>query len=582
MPAGPQTAAAFTYRPYAPPRPEHTRRPPTPALSERIAAASERGVIGKALATAGVAVTLIGVALLLVLAAQAGILRPEFRVAGGAALALGLVGAGVWLQRKTDGRVGAIALAATGIAAGYLDVLAVTRIYEWLPIVGGLSAAALVAAGGLVLARLWNSEHLGLLVAVPLMVLAPALTGGLDMTLVAFMIILCAASFWVQVGRDWIWLHTVRMAAPTLPLTAIAVAGVFGPDLDWRFAVATMSVIALGLGGAVILTHHSRFGPLLALIASVTTVPLMIGGAALDLPLGPALQAGTALLFVALALGAHTLPSGSDTMGQIWTATAAVLTLIAVQVAFDDDVAVAVLLGIAVIAGTLGRRSASRIPAALVAATVFWLIGLSSLLSELPPVALATYSLVDRVATPSSLAASVLLAAGAVVLASGWQRHVVRTVGVGSNQEDQVRNLGRVVWSGAALIAVYALTALCVAAGVLVAGPDGFLGGHVLATVCWVAVAAGTLVYARHRSGGHRNAVIAGGLILIVGAMLKLFLFDLATLDGVFRVIVFMIVGLALLGLGAWYARALQGDSVPGDSVLGAPGDPAQGPSAPA
>ena len=36
------------------------------------------------LAIAGVAVTLIGVVLLLVLAAQAGILRPEFRVAGGA------------------------------------------------------------------------------------------------------------------------------------------------------------------------------------------------------------------------------------------------------------------------------------------------------------------------------------------------------------------------------------------------------------------------------------------------------------------------------------------------------------------
>ncbi|KKW61947.1 hypothetical protein AAV95_24980, partial [Mycolicibacterium elephantis] len=41
----------------------------------------DEGWIGKVLAVAGVAVTLIGVVLLLVLAAQAGILRPEIRVA---------------------------------------------------------------------------------------------------------------------------------------------------------------------------------------------------------------------------------------------------------------------------------------------------------------------------------------------------------------------------------------------------------------------------------------------------------------------------------------------------------------------
>ena len=39
--------------------------------------------------------------------------------------------------------------------------------------------------------------------------------------------------------------------------------------------------------------------------------------------------------------------------------------------------------------------------------------------------------------------------------------------------------------------------------------------------------------------------------------MAKLFLFDLGTLDGIFRVIVFIVVGLVLLGMGAGYARLL-------------------------
>jgi uncharacterized membrane protein len=39
--------------------------------------------------------------------------------------------------------------------------------------------------------------------------------------------------------------------------------------------------------------------------------------------------------------------------------------------------------------------------------------------------------------------------------------------------------------------------------------------------------------------------------------MAKLFLFDLGTLDGMFRVTVFIVVGLVLLGMGAGYARLL-------------------------
>ena len=149
-PVAPAQPVAPTYwqppaYPPAPQPPAPVPAPPKPPRSD--------GWIGKALAVAGVAVTLVGVALLLVLAAQAGILRPGFRVFAGAALAAGLVGVAWRLVDRPGGRVGAIALAATGIAAAYIDVIAVTTIYHWVSAPVGLTIAAVVAVAGLMLAR---------------------------------------------------------------------------------------------------------------------------------------------------------------------------------------------------------------------------------------------------------------------------------------------------------------------------------------------------------------------------------------------------------------------------------------------
>ena len=150
--------------------------------------------------------------------------------------------------------------------------------------------------------------------------------------------------------------------------------------------------------------------------------------------------------------------------------------------------------------------------------------------------------------------ASVFAAAGALVLTAGWARLTDEKV-------------SRAAHIAAGVVVVYALTAISVTAGVLVAGSDGFLAGHVLATTCWMVLAGTALAYARRRTGAARTAAVTGGLVLVAAAMAKLFLFDLATLDGIFRVIVFIVTGLILLGLGAWYARALQDDPAEPDSA---------------
>ena len=154
----------------------------------------------------------VGVALLLVLAAQAGILRPE--CPGGRRCGAGRADwwASAWrLIDRPGGRVGAIALAATGIAAAYIDVIAVTTIYDWVPARGRAGDRGGGRRRGLTLARRWDSEHLGLLVLVPLIGLAPVVAGGVTLLLVGFMLALAAASLPVQLGRDWIGMHAARI-----------------------------------------------------------------------------------------------------------------------------------------------------------------------------------------------------------------------------------------------------------------------------------------------------------------------------------------------------------------------------------
>ncbi|SDU47118.1 DUF2339 domain-containing protein [Gordonia westfalica] len=562
----PHPAYARVPQPAAAPLPP---RPPARPLSERVAAAAERGLVGKILATAGVGVTLIGIALLLVLAAQAGILRPEFRVAGGALLAAALVGTGIWLRRKPDGRIGAIATAATGIAAGYLDVLAATKIYEWLPIVAGLTVAGIVAAGGLVLAYRWRSEHLGLLVVVPLIVLGPVLTGGLDMTLIAFMVVLAAASSWVQWHRDWIWLHTVRLAAPTIPLTIVGVAALGGTstaDTGFQFAAATLVVIVLGFAGALVAMPATRFREVFAGLASATTVPVLFAGAVMDTAGAVALQSAVAVLVIGVTVicsvaRTERFESLPDVVAQIWTATSLVVLFVAILVCFDGAVAVSAVLGLATVTALVARSWSATSLVLLAGSTVIWGIGFAALLDDMPPYVLAQARLVEENASLSILVGSVLAAAGAIAIAVGWTR---LTAG----------DLARVAYTAAAVVVVYAVTAISVTSGVLIAGADGFLGGHVVATTCWVVLAGAALAFARHRTGSERTAALTGGLVLVAASMAKLFLFDLATLDGIFRVLVFIVTGLILLGLGAWYARALQSERLPESASTPGPDTP--------
>jgi hypothetical protein len=561
--AGPQQAPAPQYvlpapphQPYyyGPPHPTPQAPPPPylpppapvpPAAATPAAPRPPRseGWIGKVLAVAGVGVTLIGVVLLLVLAAQAGILRPEFRVAAGAVLAGVLVAAAGRLWARPGGRVGAIALAATGVAAAYIDLIAVTTIYAWVSAPVGLILGAGIAGGGLMLARRWSSERLALLVLVPLVGLAPVVTDGITLLLVGFMLALSVASLPVQLGRDWTWLFAARTAAPTLPLlVALAAAGI-GSEHDLWLAAAGGIAALLALGGAILVLPGTTNRTAVALCAAAGTLPVLCVPLAVDRVLA-ALMIGTlaAILLAVVALGDR-LAGVPGAVRQIWSALSAIAALLAVNVAFDGEVAAPLLLAAAVVVAVAGRGDRVARWAA-----VGWAgTGGVLFLAYAPPAMLVSATATSTPDAVSILTASVLLVAATAAIARAWAGH-------DGGDADAVRLL----WVGAAAVAVYAVTTFTVTAGVLVGGTGGgFLAGHMAATICWIAMAAALFRYAAHRERAERSLPIGGGLGLVAAAMSKLFLFDLGTLDGMFRVGVFIVTGLALLAMATGYARQL-------------------------
>lgn len=541
----PATQPTAAPQPFSPPPGRPVVVPPAPPAPPIAAPVKPRSDnwIGKVLAVAGVAVTLVGVVLLLVLAAQAGILRPEIRVGMGALLAAGLVGAALRLNGRPGGRVGAIALAATGIAAAYIDIIAVTTIYEWVPGAVGLVLAAAVAGGGLVLARRWNSEHLALLVLVPLLGLGPIVVGGITLLLVGFMIALSAATLPVQVGKDWLAMHGARMAVSTLPvLIALVAVDPTSNRIGWLAAACGIAAL-LALLSALVLLPHSGRPVAVALLSAAGTLPVLAASVAVGRITSAVMAAMLAVILLAMVLIGDRLTKDSNGVAAVWSATAAVALLIAITVAFDGDVAGPLLLAVSAVVAVTGRRSV----VARWAAAGFGVVGGLYYLVSASPDLLIRATEVPVSAAVSTLVASLLAVASAAAITWSW---------VGREGSD--RDVAGVMWACAAIVGIYAITMFTVTAGVLIGGEEaGFFSGHMAATICWIALAAAVFRYAVTVPRAKRSLPIAAGLTLVVASMAKLFLFDLGTLGGIFRVVVFIVVGLALLGMGAGYARVL-------------------------
>lgn len=554
---GPQGGAGWGGRPPMPVRgmPGPGMRPPVPPRAGPPAPHTpwwqRDGLISKLLAVAGVGVTLIGVVMLLVLAAQAGFFGPVPRVVAGAAFSAALVAAGMRVFDRPGGRVGGIALAATGIAGAYLDVVAVTAIYHWLHPVLGFAVALGVAAIGVALAMRWQSQPLAVLVVLGAAVLSPVLTT--ELVLLAFLIVLQLACLPVQMLRDWPYLHVVR-TLPAALATFVAVAGALLDTSDDRLRplVAAVAVAAVGLAGTILVVRRRPTDITASLTLAIATVPLLTapGMYQFDRPIATLIAAvcATVLLLVAATALVPKIAALVQIPGHTATvaAVAGSIALLEVCVAVTDARTLPIAWFLVAL-GFLGVAGQRRCGVAAGLGAAFAALGALAFLNIASPEILAAQHRSEQSLNFATALAAVLLMA--VVAVGVW---CARTV-------PALRNTAELQWIVAGIAGLYSVTAAAVSIAVATGADDGFVIGHSAATILWMAGATASLFYGL-RNLGKASAVaklaLGSGLLVTVAALAKLFLFDLATLDGLVRVAAFLVVGVLLLIVGTRYARA--------------------------
>ncbi|MCA0321052.1 MAG: DUF2339 domain-containing protein [Actinobacteria bacterium] len=521
-------------------------REPTNALSRWW---RNESVITRVLGVAGAIVTLAGLVMLLVLAVQQQWFGPVPRVVLGALLALTLIGLSLRLRHRerAAGRSGhaALALAATGYAAAYLVVVAVTATYGWLPPVAGLALALLVVGSGLVIARRWDSQFLAVLLLLGAGLMVPSLVDHSSWVLSAFMVVLALGSWPVQLGRTWPWATLARVLPAALVVVVGALANQFHPAEPWAHVGVTT---VLALGGLLLATlgrGHAVPATAIAEVAATAT-PLLVSLALTPMPWRTVLflLAGVAFLgYAALGESQRWLPVGLTVPA---TGVGTLALLLAVVARSDGSRIGTGLLVLALIYTVVAALTRSRN-----------VTGWALLVTV---IALLTYLrhpftvLVERSALDSDLGVTIVdsVVAVGLVVALAWLAHRMRAMSFAGR---------RVVGAASWVFGLVVATTGVVAAGVLVgramdAAPAGFRAGHALATILWMVAAAWLLILGLRRAKDSDLAVWLG-LGLAAAAVAKLFVYDLAVLAGIWRVVAFIVVGLLLLATGAGYAKAL-------------------------
>lgn len=523
-------------------------RPPSPPWWQR------EGIISRLLAVAGVAVTLIGVVMLLVLAAQAGIFGPVPRVVAGAVFSAGLVGAGMRVFRRPGGRVGGIALAATGFAGAYLDIVAMTTIYDWLHPVPGFAAALGIAAAGVGLAVQWRSQPLAVLVVAGAAVLAPFVT--IELALLAFLIVLQLACVPVQMRYDWPFLHLVRTVPAVLAAHCTILAFAIEQPDDRRALVvaAATAVAAVGLGGAILVTRQ-RPGDLVAsLSCALAATPLLAAPALIDRPAATILSAGYAAVLLAVA-ATPLVPKLRD-IARIPGHTAIVAgtggSFALLEAVWGVTTGSTLPVGLLLVGACyLGVAGQARNRVAALFGAGYAVLGGIGLLTVADPETLAiSRRAIEDLSTATAAAA--IAGLGVLAVALWAQRRLF-----GTTTDESVTTL---LWAGASGAALYLVTTTAVSLGVAAGARNGFVVGHSVSTIIWMAGALAALLYGLRRLGAEASATVkvalGSGLLVTAAALAKLFLFDLSTLDGLIRVAAFLMVGILLLVAGTRYARA--------------------------
>ncbi|MER5392564.1 DUF2339 domain-containing protein [Saccharopolyspora sp. NPDC002686] len=509
----------------------------------------------RVLAWVGAGVTLLGVVFLLVLAVQQDWLGPGARIAGGAVLAGLLVAAAWWMHRRSKGeetgdagRIAAFALATTGFAALFLDVVAATALYGFVSVPIGLGAGLLVSIAGLALADRWQARPLALGVVLSSAICAPMITQLPNSLLVGFLVLLQVAAAPVQVRRGW---PSLALAAGIPVVLAALIAAVWG--MAFHDPILVVAISAAVLLGVVIAAITAGARPdadrtSIGLLIAAPTPAFLAGPLLLERPAAGLLGGGTTVLLLAIWAVARFAPAFRNWLSHRFTAAVGAMAAVAavqttLTVLDSSSWATALLCEALLLSvGAFVLRGAGVLLGAACYATFGFLL---ALFNEVPLTALLWHGYAPGV---EGLLCGLLIAAAAIVLPAS----AVRIEKFPKSPP---------LWSATGLALLYGTASATMAACLLVADTrNGFLTAHILITLSWVVAAIVLLL-----RGVQVKHLRIAGLVLIAASLAKLLLFDLATLDGVARVIAFLCAGLILLAAGSRYARLLKPQQPPAE-----------------
>ncbi|HEX7308119.1 DUF2339 domain-containing protein [Lentzea sp.] len=541
-PPGPQ----FPPPPQAPWPPQQPWGPPQPreTLFEKL---GKDGAGAKLLAWVGGAITVLGFVLLLVLAVQRGWLGPLPRVIGGAVFSSALIGIGVWLHRNPAGRVGAFALAFTGFAGMYLDVIAATSLHHYFPAAVGLVVGLAVAATGVVLAVRWNSQALAVTVVVACAVCSPALTEGFTVLLVAFLLVLKMASTPVQIRRNWPGL-AIAGGFPAILASLVTTATAIPRSYEWTVVAVAGATTVVGIVVALLTIRKRRDDVVAIALVAGSALPALFATTLLDRTSASVLAGAVAAVLLAIWM----VPDLPRAFATAAGATGMLALFQTTVIALDGNVRTAIVLAEAVLLAFLAARLNKK--SALVGSIAFGVVGFFMAVGLAVPITwLVDEPRFFNTVSPGDYAAGLITAVvlGIYAAVAPWAALKMQVL------REPAKHPFPWIVSGLVLLYGAAGAVLCAA---LLVSPDetGFLFGHSIVTVSWTIAALFLLV-----KGIGNKALRISGLILVGAAVVKLVLFDLSALDGIARVLAFLGAGLVLLTAGTRYAKLVASANQP-------------------
>lgn len=526
-----------------PQKPQKSAKPPVPVETKVL----------RVIAVIGSLITVAGVGFGVSLAISSGLLGPLGRVLLGVLLAAILLGAALWLQGRKGALAGISALAVTSYLVLATVLFSLVHILEWWAPVAGSIAHIVSWLGFLYLSRLkgWWPVAVSMGVAAIIVINAHFLNGDPGTWMVALMPLLL-------LGMTW------RTLRPEARLTAAGLAIIVQLSFPtWNFS-GYVSASLLALVSAIAFAVITLIDPRDLRTGRVTGViaPMMLLVFASGVTSNYFNEVGSTSALVTwllipgvvtlVALGHHFRTQGDDvapTLELVALCATAMSFLLVWQMTpplgagtlIDATVIVALFfLAASAITFWLSRHPVptfTSLPWAFwVAASlvITWSLGRNVLMST--PLWLTDHTALVQALLIAGFLAVVFTQRKALINFELWAQ------------------IGFVI-AGLYLSMVSIVTAITWA-GSLIGDTTGmwlgYLIGHASVSVLWMVLAAWVLLA---KTGLSERVSLGTGVLLASAGVLKLVFFDLGNLEGVTRVVAFIISGIALLAMASLRSR---------------------------